>query len=132
MNKYISIYSKLLCLEDDYEMMSQLISCLKAIGFKGDIICCENGEIGLKKLEAYGYNYFDLIISDIMMPVLNGLDFVKKVRELNEKTPILMLTSINTKEVVLDCIYSGANDYVVKPVDENILAKKIVGVMHVK
>lgn len=123
--------AKILCLEDDVLMMKSLVSSLREIGFVGEIICCENGCEGTKKVKEKGVDYFDLVITDMLMPEVDGLAFVKYFRTLNNEVPVLMLTSITTKEVVLDCVYSGANDYIAKPVDSTLLAKKIVGVMHV-
>ncbi|WP_418180227.1 EAL domain-containing protein [Aliarcobacter lanthieri] len=71
-----------------------------------------------------GYNIFleneleiDLIITDINMPILNGLDMVKKIKEINKKVPIIVTTAFSNKEYLLDAIDIGVDKYVLKPVD---------------
>ncbi len=69
----------------------------------------------------------DLIILDIEMPIIDGyemLEMIRKKEELKE-TPVLFLTSNNDKEHVVKAIKAGANDYIVKPVDENVFMDKV-------
>lgn len=69
----------------------------------------------------------DLIILDIEMPEIDGyemLEMIRKKEELKE-TPVLFLTSNNDKEHVVKAIKAGANDYIVKPIDENVFMDKI-------
>ncbi|RBQ28367.1 EAL domain-containing response regulator [Aliarcobacter vitoriensis] len=71
-----------------------------------------------------GYNLFleneleiDLIITDINMPILNGLDMIKKIKDINKKVPIIVTTAFSNKEYLLDAIDIGVDKYVLKPVD---------------
>lgn len=69
----------------------------------------------------------DLIILDIEMPIIDGyemLEMIRKKEELKE-TPVLFLTSNNDKEHVVKARKAGANDYIVKPVDENVFMDKV-------
>ena len=69
----------------------------------------------------------DLIILDIEMPEMNGyvmLERIKKMEHL-ENVPIIFLTANNEKKQVVKAVTGGANDYVVKPLDKDILMKKI-------
>lgn len=69
----------------------------------------------------------DLIILDIDMPEINGYEMLREIRETEhlKSTPVLFLTSNNDKSYVIKAIAGGANDYVVKPIDEEILMDKV-------
>lgn len=89
-----------------------------------DIFEADNGtsalEIALK-------NDIDLFLVDWNMPGLNGLEFVKNVRSISKysKTPIIMVTSEAAKYNVVEAIESGVTNYVVKPIQGNVLWDKI-------
>lgn len=69
----------------------------------------------------------DLVILDIDMPEINGYEMLKSIRETEhlKNVPVLFLTSNNDKSNVIKAVTEGVNDYVVKPIDEEILMKKI-------
>ncbi|MDO8453650.1 MAG: response regulator [Sulfurimonas sp.] len=72
----------------------------------------------------------DLILLDIMMPQMNGLDVLPKLLEKNPKTKVLMMTAYSTLDKVLNAHRHGANDYVMKPFSSlNALGKKIEEVL---
>jgi DNA-binding response OmpR family regulator len=58
---------------------------------------------------------FDLVLCDIMMPQMNGLDFLKVLRFNNPKVKIIMMTAYSTQDKVLDAHHFGADDYLTKP-----------------
>lgn len=72
-----------------------------------------------------------LIILDIDMPKLSGFDMLEMIRQMDhlKNVPVIFLTSNNDKNYVVKAVARGANDYVVKPIDENILLKKIDGLI---
>ncbi|MCD8541162.1 MAG: response regulator, partial [Aliarcobacter cryaerophilus] len=59
----------------------------------------------------------DLIISDINMPILNGLEMIKKIKDINKNVPIIVTTAFSNKEYLLEAIDIGVDKYVLKPVD---------------
>lgn len=69
----------------------------------------------------------DLIILDIDMPEINGYEMLKKIKERGHLTevPVIFLTSNNDKDHVVKAVAGGARDYVVKPIDEDILLDKV-------
>lgn len=74
----------------------------------------------------------DLVILDIDMPEINGYEMLKSIRETEhlKNVPVLFLTSNNDKSNVIKAVTEGVNDYVVKPIDEEILMKKIHTVLN--
>lgn len=82
---------------------------------------------GIRALKYLKTTCPDLIILDIEMPELDGYEMLKMIREKDElkNVPVLFLTSNNKKENVLKAIESGANDYTVKPIEEEIFMEKV-------
>lgn len=103
---------KLLIVEDE----STLARLLKdAIGeYFYSVTLSKDGEDGLKKFKAIKP---DIIITDIMMPKLDGLDMTKKIRAINEQIPIIVLSAFSEKEKLLKSIDLGITKYFIKPFD---------------
>ncbi len=82
---------------------------------------------GPTALEMLDDGYFDLILLDIMMPRMSGLDVLKHVRE-NPKTkniPVILVTAMSESEDVVNGLRLGANDYITKPVDINVVVARV-------
>ncbi|MBP1653048.1 MAG: response regulator transcription factor [Bacteroidetes bacterium] len=71
-----------------------------------------DGEIGHKAIMQHDY---DVIIMDVMLPYMNGLQLSKSIREQGIRTPVLMLTALNTTPDIVDGLNAGADDYLAKP-----------------
>jgi len=84
---------------------------------------------GLIAVELAAKHKPDIIIMDIMMPVLNGIEATKKIKSINKNIKIIMLTSYNEKEKVLSAFHSGANAYCIKDTEINNLVDIIKTVM---
>ena len=113
---------------DDFESMRRIVKgTLKSIGFS-NFIEAEDGVIAMKKLEK---EKVDLIISDWIMPNMNGLDFLKAVKgnEKLKKIPFIMVTAEGQKGNVLEAINAGVNNYIVKPFTSETLHAKILKVL---
>ncbi len=81
---------------------------------------------GVEALSKFGDgDGFDMILTDWNMPNMNGLEFVKAVRNDGHKLPIMMITTETEKSQVLLAIQAGVNDYLVKPFDQDTLQKKL-------
>ncbi len=109
----------LLC-EDEKELSNALVKILKHYNYSVDAVY--DGEEALHFLDSENY---DAVILDIMMPKLNGLDVLKKVREKGNPVPIIMLTAksqIDDKVTGLDL---GANDYLTKPFETKELLARL-------
>ena len=103
---------KILLVEDDKELNQTVCAFLNQNGYEA--IGC------LSANEAYDEMYdnvFDLIISDIMMPGIDGYEFARSVRELNEDIPMLFMTARDDFESKRRGFKAGVDDYLVKPVD---------------
>ena len=74
----------------------------------------------------------DLIILDIEMPEMNGYVLLERIKQIEhlENVPVIFLTANNEKKQVVKAVTGGANDYVVKPLDKDILMKKIKSLLN--
>lgn len=82
-----------------------------------------DGKQGLKLAST---EYYDLIILDIMLPLIDGLSICKQLRDSGIDTPVLMLTARSDKQDILLGFEQGADDYLVKPFDLNILEARVI------
>lgn len=101
---------KILLVEDDPKVCSFINRGLSEEGF--EMTVAMNGKQGLEWAES---SVFDLLILDIMLPDVNGLDICTAVRKDNQRTPILFLTALGSAENIALGLDSGADDYLVKP-----------------
>ncbi|MCX2575533.1 response regulator transcription factor [Pedobacter sandarakinus] len=100
----------LLLVEDEPNVVSIISRGLTDEGFIVSI--APDGNVGKQMaLE----NHFDLIILDIMLPGINGLELCRMVKEVKPSTPIIMLTALGTTENVVNGLDNGADDYLIKP-----------------
>ncbi|MCC5925488.1 MAG: response regulator transcription factor [Bacteroidetes bacterium] len=102
----------ILVIEDDVRVSDLLKRGLEENGY--NVSQAFDGTTGRKLALA---NAYDLIITDIVMPGINGLELSKQLRALLPKTPIIMLTALGTTDDKIDGFESGADDYMVKPFD---------------
>ena len=94
-----------------------------------DIVLAKNGIEGFEK---FNKSYFDLCILDIMMPYKDGFTLAKEIREKNDEVPIFFLTAKHLKEDVLKGFKIGADDYMTKPFDSEVLLAKIKATLNRK
>ena len=80
---------------------------------------------GQKALAAMETSYYDLIISDIMMPVMDGYELVKTIRAAGNNTPVLMITARDAFDDMREGFISGTDDYMVKPINVNELLLRV-------
>ena len=111
---------KILVVEDDKELNRTVCSFLNRSGY--DATGCLNAT---EAYDALYENLFDLIVSDIMMPGVDGFEFAKSVRELNEEIPILFMTARDDIASKQRGFRIGVDDYMVKPVDLDELFLRI-------
>jgi DNA-binding response OmpR family regulator len=104
---------KILVVEDDKELNKSVCTYLAQNGY--DTIGAFNGDEAFDVM--YGGTPIDLIISDIMMPGVDGFEFARTIREQNQQTPILFMTARDDFAAKQKGFKSGIDDYMVKPVD---------------
>ncbi len=108
---------------EDVELNQLLIKIiLTDFGFENEVVA--NGKIVIEKLQT---NTYDIILMDLNMPEMNGFEATQFIRKtMKSKIPIIALTADVTISDVSKCKDSGMDDYISKPIDENILYGKMV------
>ena len=116
----ISKIKQILLVEDDDNFGTVLRDYLQLNGYK--VVLTRNGLEGYEKFKKYE---FDICILDVMMPYKDGFTLAKEIRSKDKTTPIVFLTAKSMKEDVLKGYKIGADDYLTKPFDSEILLKKL-------
>ncbi len=111
---------KILLVEDDINFGNILKEYLQINNYK--VVLAKNGIEGYQKFDN---QVFDLCILDVMMPYKDGFTLAKEIREKNENIPILFLTAKTLKADILKGFKVGADDYLSKPFDSEILLAKL-------
>ncbi|MCI8635674.1 MAG: response regulator [Eubacterium sp.] len=112
---------------DDAAFMRMMI---KDILTKNGYNVVGEAENGLKAVEKYNETKPDLVLMDITMPEMDGIQAVKKIKEMDPNAKIVMCSAMGQQAMVIEAIQSGAKDFIVKPFQaERVLeaVKKVVG-----
>ncbi|HYG04544.1 MAG TPA: response regulator transcription factor [Chryseosolibacter sp.] len=111
---------KILIVEDEINVSEVLKRGLNEAGYDTDMAF--DGQQGLKMAQSGEY---DLIILDVNLPLMNGLDVCKEIRKKDEQTAVLMLTALSMSDDVVAGLEAGADDYLAKPFRFNELYARI-------
>lgn len=111
---------RVLVVEDEIKIARVIEQALKHDNFAVDV--SHNGEEGYLMAESQSYA---IIVLDRMLPGMNGLDIIKKLRQNKIMTPILLLTALGTVENKTEGLDSGADDYLVKPFSIDELSARV-------
>lgn len=116
---------KVLAVDDSLSMQAFYRSVCTAMGM--DTVTAENGQIAWQQLELQGNDAFDLLILDMNMPVMDGIQLTQKIRasENYASIPIIMATTESDKSQVRLAKKSGVNEFIIKPIKKNVLEKKL-------
>lgn len=120
MHTNIPPYLRILYVEDDKNAQEEVAFFLESL--VAALYIASNGEEGY---QLHLLHKPDLIITDIQMPIMNGIDMIKKIRQSNLKTPIFITTAYNETNYLLSAINSGVDRYILKPINFKTLAETI-------
>jgi DNA-binding response OmpR family regulator len=111
---------RVLVVDDDESIRSFLVEVLDRLGYESDT--AENGKKGLEKYHTGSYT---LIITDMRMPIMDGLTMLKTIRSEGSKIPIIVVTAFPTVNSAVESLIHGADYYLVKPINLDDLKAKI-------
>jgi DNA-binding NtrC family response regulator len=109
-----------LVVDDEADIRESLDILLSAEGYQVD--AAENGAEGIRRM---GSGAYDMVLLDLMMPDISGLDVLEEVRQRDRETPIFMITAYGSVEGAVKALKAGANDYFTKPWDNEKLLIEI-------
>ncbi len=111
---------KILIVEDDQELRQLFEHVLSKHGYA--VAGVSNGQEALQALDE---SYYDLMISDIMMPVMDGYQLVHSLRQAGHQLPVLMITSKGSFDAMQQGFLSGTDDYMIKPINVNEMVLRV-------
>jgi CheY-like chemotaxis protein len=106
---------------DDSALIRQRVGdIVESAGFR-----VTKAEDGQQAFDAFFADDFDVVVCDIIMPVCDGIEFTRRIRERDEETPIIMVTSVADEEFIARAKDAGASSYLLKPVNEQVLLQRL-------
>ncbi len=114
--------TKIMIIEDSYTIRVLFRALLEGL----DIEVVDFSS-AVKALEVIDEVQPDIILLDIGMPVMNGLDFLVEFRKKSPNTPVIMISALDDIQYIQKALFLGANEYLVKPIDGHKLIKSISG-----
>jgi YesN/AraC family two-component response regulator len=105
---------KILYVEDEISIQ-KFVKILFKKNNINDVIYASNGQ---EALELYKNNDFELVITDVMMPVMNGFELIKEIREINSKQIFIMISGLDNKEDLIKTIKLKVNHFIEKPINQ--------------
>lgn len=112
---------KILLVDDSRTIRNIQKNTLRTLGYEDVVEAAD----GVEALACLGKTPVDLMLVDWNMPNMDGITLIRKVRETDKKTPIIMVTTEAEKTRVIEAIKAGVNNYVVKPFTAETLSEKI-------
>jgi DNA-binding response OmpR family regulator len=116
--------SRILLAEDDLNLGVLLADYLDSEGF--EVKLCKDGEVALK---TFHLGNFDICLLDVMMPRMDGFTLAERIRQKDKNIPLIFITARSLKEDKVKGYGLGADDYIIKPFDEEELLWKIKAVI---
>lgn len=115
---------QILVVDDDRQMRLALTEAIRRFGY--EVVLSDNGKDALEKIQKMN---FSLIITDMKMPAMSGLELLKEVRKISCRLPVLVITAFGTVENAVDTMKEGAMDYLIKPFSFETLKKAIEAII---
>jgi len=109
---------RILLVDDDEHMLTLMVQFLTNSGYQ--VVVTTNGREALVKFREQAFN---LVLSDVKMPGLDGLQLLKALKEFNPRVPVVLISGYADIEMVVEALKSGAENFLPKPVKLNYLAK---------
>lgn len=125
MSKSFKVY-RVLLLEDDADSAEIVTRTLEKYNIQIDHV--NNARLAISKLKTH----YDLIISDVMMPVMDGFSFIEKYKDEIHNTPVIIVTALKEKEDILKAASLRITHYLIKPFEQSKLVSKVIEAMGIK
>jgi DNA-binding NtrC family response regulator len=120
----LTVPGRILLVDDDRAFRVSTATLLKEEGYP--VVEAADGQAAVEELKAGG---FDLILMDLRMPGVDGVQLVEVLRRWGEDTPILMISGFGTVETAVQALHAGADDFVTKPVEPDVLTAKVADLL---
>ena len=114
---------RILLVDDSTTMRKIQRRLLTEMGYS-DILEASNGKEAIKVLDNFNFE-FNLVLCDMNMPEMNGIETLVAIRSVSKTLPVVMCTSVAEKSAVMEAIKNGANNYLVKPFAQDAFIAKV-------
>src|SRR3990172_614871 len=101
---------QILIADDDSSMRMALSESLESCGF--EVETAENGADALKKFEK---GKFEIVVTDMRMPKMTGMDVLRGVKKISPRTPVILITAYGTVKTAVEAMKEGASEFIMKP-----------------
>jgi DNA-binding NtrC family response regulator len=118
---------RILIADDDEQIRGLLVDYFHTLGY--ETVVAANGAEALANLSQYD---IDCILSDLIMPDMDGIELLKQIRMQEKKIPFIIITGFPTVDSAIEAMKEGAYDYVSKPLKLNEVRFKVERVLHIK
>ena len=115
---------KMLCVDDKEELRNNLEQQFTAEEF--DVDTAEDGDIALELIKK---NHYDIVLLDVKMDRMDGIQVLEEMRKLSKHPHVIMLSAVNDVPTALECVRLGAKDYISKPYDPEDLLHVVIKVL---
>jgi signal transduction histidine kinase len=120
--KHLLKDSTIMFVDDDESIRDGMYGILRS--FFKDVILAENGQMALDKYNEHNKS-IDMIVTDISMPVMDGITFVRKLKEINEDQPVIVVSAHSDSEYFIKLIEAGVEGFILKPINPAEVLSKI-------
>jgi len=121
---------KVLLIDDSVFVIKRLSKILELQGFE-IVATAEDGEKGIEQYKTF-YPNIDLVMLDITMPNVDGMETLKRILEFDKDAKILMVSALGKEELIKEALIIGAKSFVTKPVEEDKIIPKIQQILNRK
>ncbi len=118
---------KIIVVDDDVIMLQAIKTMLTKHGFQ--VFATTDAQDALDALED---EHFDLIISDIMMPYVSGIELLSGIKKVKKDMPMIIISALDQQEIILTAFEEGADDFIKKPINLNELQLRVKHVLSKK
>ncbi|MFK8029913.1 MAG: sigma-54-dependent transcriptional regulator [Gammaproteobacteria bacterium] len=110
----------ILIVEDDDELREALCDTLELDGFS--VVCASSGNVGLEAIQSHAIS---LVVSDVQMPKMDGIDLLVRIKSTHPELPVILMTAYGTIQKAVEAMRLGANHYLVKPFAASTLVETV-------
>lgn len=114
------ISKHMLVVDDEQDVRDVLTDYLSNLGY--DVTCAENGQ---EAIQIYQQRHFDIVLSDLLMEPMDGLELLNKIKEINPEAMFIMITGHPSIKSSIDAMKKGARDYITKPFELSEIKVKV-------
>jgi DNA-binding NtrC family response regulator len=125
LDPHLTAGQRLLVVDDDEDLMELLVDVVGGLGL--DVVGATSGEQALQLLEETSPS---MVLTDLVMPQMDGAELLRRIKEQNPTTPVIIMSVVSSVQQAVELLHSGADDYLTKPLDFQLLRQRLAALAH--